>query len=134
MPGPVQGGNMKLGDATQVSRVISAEDVSEYASLIQQARTGERVPEPLIGALFSYLLGVRLPGQGTNYLKQETTFHRIACLGETLTARVEITRIRAEKHLVDLSTTCTNEAGQVIANGRALVSVRDAGAELSAHD
>jgi len=125
---------MKLGDATQVSRVISVEDVNEYASLIQQTETGEQVPEPLIGAMFSYLLGMRLPGQGTNYLKQETTFHRVAHPGETLTARVEITRIRAEKHLVDLSTTCTNETGQLIANGRALVSVRDAGIELTAHD
>ncbi len=125
---------MKLGDATQVSRAISAEDVSEYASLTQQAGIGEQVPEPLVGALFSYLLGVRLPGQGTNYLKQETTFHRAARQGETLTARVEITRIRAEKHLVDLSTTCTDEAGQLIADGRALVSVRDVGTELNAHD
>ncbi len=125
---------MKLGDATQVSRVISAEDVSEYASLTQQSGIGEQVPEPLVGALFSYLLGVRLPGQGTNYLKQETTFHRVARVGETLTARVEVTRIRAEKNLVDLSTTCTDEAGQLIADGRALVSVRDAGTEPNSHD
>jgi acyl dehydratase len=125
---------MKLGDATQVNRTISAEDVHEYASLTQHALTGEHVPEPLIGALFSYLLGVRLPGQGTNYLKQETSFHRVAHVGETLTARVEVTRIRPEKHLVDLATTCTDEGGQLIADGRALVSVRDAGTELNAHD
>lgn len=125
---------MKLGDATQVSRTFNAEDMNEYASLIQQARTGEQVPEPLIGALFSYLLGMRLPGQGTNYLKQETTFHRGAHPGETLTARVEITRIRAEKHLVDLSTTCTDEAGRLIASGRALVSARDVADELEVND
>jgi hypothetical protein len=44
---------------------------------------------------------------------------------DALTARVEITRIRPEKHLVDLSTTCTDSNGQLIASGRALVSVRD---------
>lgn len=33
------------------------------------------VPEPLIAGLFSTLLGVRLPGPGTNYLKQELGFH-----------------------------------------------------------
>jgi len=108
--------------------------MSEYAALTQQADVADRVPEPLIGALFSYLLGVRLPGQGANYLKQEIRFHRVAHVGETLTARVEITRIRPEKHLVDLSTTCTDEAGRLIASGRALVSARDVAAELEAHD
>lgn len=125
---------MKLGDSSEVRRAISARDVSEYAALTQHTACGEQVPEPLVGALFSYLLGVRLPGQGTNYLKQETRFHQVAQVGESLTARVEITRIRADKHLVDLSTTCTNEAGHLIADGRALVSVRDVGTELEAHD
>jgi len=125
---------MKLGDSAEVSRTISAQDVREYVALTQHADVGEQVPEPLVGALFSYLLGVRLPGQGTNYLKQETRFHRVAQVGETLTARVEITRIRADKHLVDLSTTCTNEAGNLIADGRALVSARDVDTELKPHD
>lgn len=116
---------MKLGDSAEVSRAIRARDVHEYAALTQHAACNAQVPEPLVGALFSYLLGVRLPGQGTNYLKQETRFHKVAEVDETLTARVEITRIRAEKHLMDLSTTCINEAGDLIADGRALVSVRD---------
>jgi len=125
---------MKLGDAAEVRRNISAEDVREYLALTQQADVDDRVPEPLIGALFSYLLGVRLPGQGANYLKQETRFHRVVHVGETLTARVEITRIRPGKHLVDLSTTCTDEAARLVASGRALVSARDVDAELEAHD
>lgn len=125
---------MRLGDAAETSRIISTEDVSEYYALTQQANVDDHVPEPLIGALFSYLLGVRLPGQGANYLKQETRFHRVARVGETLTARVEITRLRPDKHLVDLSTTCTDEKGQLIASGRALVSARDVAATLAAHD
>jgi 3-hydroxybutyryl-CoA dehydratase len=48
--------------------------------------------EPLIGALFSYLLGVRLPGYGTNYLKQEMHFLTAAPLDQPLTARVILTR------------------------------------------
>lgn len=125
---------MKLGDAMEVSRSFSAQDVSEYTELIRQATPNAHVPGPLIGALFSYLLGARLPGQGTNYLKQETRFHGRARIGEMLTARVAVTRIRAEKHLVDLSTTCTSEDGQLIADGRALVSVRDTGIELANDD
>lgn len=125
---------MKLGDAAEVSRIFSAKDLSEYAALTQPIAIADQVPEPLIGALFSYLLGVRLPGQGTNYLKQETRFHETARVGETLTARVEVTRIRSEKHLVDLSTTCTDASDRLIASGRALVSVRDVATRLEADD
>jgi 3-hydroxybutyryl-CoA dehydratase len=83
------------------------------------------VPEPLIGALFSYLLGVQLPGFGTNYLKQEMRFLAPAAPGSALTARVEVTRLRPEKHLVDLATTCRDGDGRLICEGRALVLVRD---------
>lgn len=120
---------MKLGDSAEITRSFDARDVVDYTRLSQHAVATGEVPEPLIGALFSYLLGVQLPGNGANYLKQETRFHRTARVGETLTARVEITRIRPDKHLVDLSTTCTNAEGQLLANGRALVSARDVTAE-----
>ena len=39
---------------------------------------------------------------------------------------VEITRLRPEKHLVDLATTCTDDSGDVVCRGRALVMVKDA--------
>ena len=83
------------------------------------------VPEPLLNALFSRLLGVELPGQGTNYLKQESEFFDTARVGEALTASVEITRLRPEKDLVDLRTRCVGENGKLISEGRALVYVAD---------
>ena len=125
---------MKLGDSAEVTRSFSSQDLSDYADLSQNAVARERIPEPLIGALFSYLLGVQLPGNGANYLKQETQFHRNARVGDPLTARVEITRIRSDKQLVDLSTTCKDSTGQLIATGRALVSVRDVMAGLRGRD
>lgn len=125
---------MKQGDWAEVTRSFSSEDLRDYADLSLHGIDGNLVPEPLIGALFSYLLGVRLPGNGANYLKQETRFHRTAPAGEALTARVEITRIRADKYLVDLSTTCKDSTGQLIASGRALVLVRDVTAKLCSHD
>lgn len=83
------------------------------------------MPEALVNGLFSYLLGVHLPGQGTNYLKQETDFVAPAPLGLPLVARVEITRLRPDKHLVDLATTCHTGDGALVARGRALVLARD---------
>jgi 3-hydroxybutyryl-CoA dehydratase len=116
---------MKLADFTEVTRTFSARDLHDYTALSGHAISGEQVPEPLIGALFSYLLGVKLPGMGTNYLKQETRFTATAKTGEPLTARVEITRLRPDKQLADLATTCRQGNGQIIAEGRALVYIGD---------
>ena len=115
---------MEVGNAAEVTRVFSSGEVAEFARLAGTT-PGEVVPEPLIGALFSYLLGVKLPGFGTNYLKQEMRFLAEAAPGSALTARVEITRLRPEKHLVDLATTCHDGDGRLICEGRALVLARD---------
>ena len=114
---------MKLGDNAQTTRTFSDRDLRDYIRLSGHETAGDRIPEPMIGALFSYLLGMRLPGLGTNYLKQETRYESAAATGEALTARVEITRLRPEKQLVDLATTCYRADGSVVASGRALVYV-----------
>jgi len=116
---------MKVGDSTMVTRVFNMQDLEDYTDVSGHKLSGEQIPEPLLGALFSYLLGVKLPGLGTNYLKQETEFPATARIGETLTAHVEITRLRPDKQLVDLATTCQGADGHLIANGRALVYVGD---------
>ena len=116
---------MKVGDCAEVSRTFNDQDLHDYAELSGHAVNGDCVPEPLIGALFSFLLGMKLPGMGTMYLKQETSILKDAFIEEPLTAQVEITRLRPDKYLADLSTTCRRADGQLIASGRALVYVRD---------
>ena len=116
---------MEIGATEQTSRSFAATDIVDYVALGGQMPADGEVPEPLIGAMFSYLLGVKLPGMGTMYLKQESEFKAAARVDETLVARVEITRVRSEKHLVDLRTTCHNDKGDLICDGRALVYVKD---------
>ena len=96
---------MRVGDRAEITRRFDAADLSEFAALGGHRPDDERVPGPLVNALFSRLLGMELPGQGTNYLKQDTRWLAPARLGRTLTASVEITRLRPEKNLVDLATT-----------------------------
>ncbi|MCO6188259.1 phosphate acetyltransferase [Rhizobium sp. L1K21] len=117
---------MKVGDRVEISRVFDEAALKGFEAL-----TGVKlahVPEPLIAGMISYLLGVKLPGPGTNYLKQELRYAGKAMPGEALTASVEITRLRPEKHLVDLRALCVNAAGEVICEGRSLVLARDVGA------
>lgn len=118
---------METGQSATVRRTYSAADLSAYAAL-SGAAPESQVPEPLIAALFSYLLGVKLPGSGTNYLKQELAFKAPAPLDTELTATVEITGLRPEKHLVDLWARCTAPDGTVICEGRSLVKAKDVGA------
>ena len=118
-----------LGQSATTSRTYRRADGEAFAQLAgAEDMIVAAVPEPLIGALFSYLLGVELPGSGTNYLKQEMTFLRPAPFDEMLTATVEVTRVRPDKHLVDLATVCRDASGAEICRGRALVLVKDVGA------
>ena len=115
---------MKVGSTAQVKRAFSAQDMTDYKALGGAVRESA-VPDPLIGGFFSYLLGTELPGIGTAYLKQDSDYLDCAQVGEELTARVEITKMRPEKYLVDLKTTCLGADGRVICEGHALVYVRD---------
>ena len=116
---------MKVGDFAEVSRTFSAGDLHDYSGLSGHKVTGLLVPEPLIGAMFSYLLGVKLPGMGTMYLKQETCYLHDAVIDLSLTAKVVITRLRPDKQLADLSTNCLDADSRLIASGRALVYIGD---------
>jgi acyl dehydratase len=123
-----QPGELAIGRSADLVRLYPRAQAADFAGLAGLERVPETVPEPLIGGMFSYLLGVKLPGSGTNYLKQEMTFHAPAGFDVPLRARVAITRLRPEKHLVDLETVCETLDGEVICTGRALVYVEDVGA------
>ncbi|MGH2542584.1 MAG: MaoC/PaaZ C-terminal domain-containing protein, partial [Ardenticatenaceae bacterium] len=111
--------------------VFTVQDLEVYAALTGDSSAfydGQKrlaIPGPLLGGMFSDLLGTHLPGQGTNYLKQRVVFPTPAYAGEELTATVEIVRLRPEKALVNLRTLCTNPTGQLVWMGEALVLARD---------
>lgn len=115
---------MEVGQAVEISRRFTAEDLAGFERLSGAALQGA-VPEPLIAGLVSYLLGVKLPGPGTNYLKQDLSFLAPAPLDAELTARVEITRLRPDKRVADLWATCRLPDGTLVAEGRSLVKYAD---------
>lgn len=109
------------GRSAELTRTFSTEDLAAYGVLARDAPPPGQVPEPLIAGLFSTLLGVHLPGAGTNYLKQSMSFPSQALVGELLHAVVEITSVQPEKRLVRLRTVCTGSNGRSICQGEALV-------------
>ena len=112
---------LQRGQAAVHERVFDAADLAAWARLASLPTAPTTVPGPLIAALFSYLLGERLPGHGTNYLKQSLEFHEAPRPGEALRAAVVVSRLRGDKALVDLDTTCHGADGRKLCSGRALV-------------
>lgn len=126
---------LAIGQSAKTRRTFTSVDIEEYRLLtgdsslrygLKQLNDGRpKVPGPLLGGLFSFLLGTQLPGRGTNWLKQRMEFPQPAYIDEELEAEVKVIRLRPEKALVNLSTACKNPAGDIVCEGEALVLVAD---------
>ncbi len=130
---------LAVGQSASLTRKITRADVAEYIDLLGEKNPvytapefgrslglrGAPLPGPLLGGLFSRLLGTELPGRGTNWLKQRFLFLRPAYADDELVARVRITRLRPEKELVNLRTWVSSLDGELICDGEALVWVSD---------
>lgn len=110
-----------IGRSATLTRAFTAEQIAAYNRLAGDDAPAGLVPEPLIAGLFSKLLGVDLPGPGTNYLKQQLEFSSLAAVGEEMRAQVQITAVRPDKRLVNLITTCLGADDRVVCRGQALV-------------
>jgi len=131
--------HLKLGQKATTLRTFTAADLAEYADLTGDSNplfTDEKfaqqagfdrciIPGPLLSGIFSDLLGTRLPGRGTNWLKQTVYFPAPAYVDDDIFASVKIVRLRPEKELVNLLDTCTNSSGQLVCQAQSLVLVKD---------
>ncbi len=127
---------IKLNETAEFSKTISESDVYLYAGLtgdLNPAHVNEeyaretffktRIAHGMLGAgLISTVLGTRLPGPGTVYVRQELNFLAPIRFGDTVTARVEVIEIFVEKKQVRLRTTCSRQDGTMVLDGEAIVS------------
>src|SRR5579859_7278354 len=90
----------------------------------KKSRFGRRiVPGIWSAGLISALMATKLPGPGSIYLNQTLSFRKPVFPGDTITATAEITAIRQSKGIITLKTTCTNQTGEVVVEGEAIVMV-----------
>ena len=129
--------NIKVGYSAALTRTVTEQDVTAFAELsgdinpvhldeayAQTTRFGRRIAHGMFGAsLISAVLGTLLPGQGSIYLSQTLTFLGPVYIGDTLTARVTVQKIKGEKPIVTLDTVCENERGEIVIRGEAVVLV-----------
>jgi 3-hydroxybutyryl-CoA dehydratase len=139
-PAPLTYGLIKVGDAAALSLVASAETVDHYARLTGDfnpvhvdedyaARSffKKRVAHGLIAAgLIGTVMGTRLPGPGTIYLRQELDFKSPVFLGETITAKVEVLEKFDRQEKIKLRTWVEKHDGRLVIAGSALVLFRPA--------
>jgi acyl dehydratase len=81
----------------------------------------------LITALLSAVLGMDLPGPGTVFLEQRVRFLAPVRPGDTITAALEVVRVRDDKPIITLGATVTNSQGVRVADGELVVLLRDPG-------
>ena len=111
---------IRSGDSASLSRAFTARDIAALAALTGGPVTAD-VPDALVAAMLSCLLGMHLPGPGTGWLKQTLHHHAAARRDERLTARVTVTRLRPDKRLADLDCSVHGDGGRAILSGRALM-------------
>ncbi len=129
--------NLKVGDAAEISKTIGDAEVRAFAGLTgdrnpvhldeeyaKGTRFGRRIAHGMLGAsLISAVLANELPGRGTVYLSQTLRFTAPVFLGDTVTARVTVKGVREDKPVVTLDTVCTNQRGERVVEGEAVVLV-----------
>jgi 3-hydroxybutyryl-CoA dehydratase len=128
---------LNIGDTASITRTITDEDIRAFANLsgdhnpvhlddayAQTTRFLGRIAHGMWGAsLISAVLGTRLPGPGSIYLSQTLKFLGPVYIGETLTARVTVQKVKGEKPIVTLDSVCENQRGEVVIRGEAVVLV-----------
>ena len=76
----------------------------------------------LTASLISGVLGCKLPGPGCLYVSQKVNFRAPVKIGDTVTARVSVSRLVPEKNFEELETTCHVDDTLVV-DGSALLWV-----------
>lgn len=126
--------DMEIGLARSITKTIGISEIEIFAELSEDRNPlhldedyakgtmfkGRIAHGMLSAALFSAIIGERLPGHGTIYLQQNLRFTAPVKPGDTVTATVTVTDINVAKRRVNLA--CVAAVGDnVVIKGDALV-------------
>ena len=128
--------DLLVGQTASLGKTITEADILLYAAVstdtnpihidadaAKQSIFGERIAHGMLTAgLISAVLGTRLPGPGSLYMRQSLRFAAPVKIGDTVKATVTVIALNAEKKRVTLSTVCTVR-DEVVIDGEAYVQV-----------
>lgn len=126
----------KIGESKEVSKTISETDVYLFAGIsgdfnpmhvnrveAEGSLFGRQIAHGiLVAGLLSNVIGMKLPGPGTIYMEQDIRFLKPVYIGDTVSARVEVTEVlNREKNVLRLATQIRNQDGDTVIDGFAIV-------------
>ncbi len=124
---------LSVGDEADFTKTVTGDDVTLFARVTgdtnplhvdeeaaSRSRFGGRIAHGMLTAgLISAVLGTKLPGPGCIYLSQTLRFTRPVRIGDTVTARAEVTELYPDDRRVRLKTTCVNQDDDTVLEGAA---------------
>jgi len=127
--------DIKIGDEASLTKTITEDNIMDYADLTgdrnpvhvdakqaAQSMFGERIAHGmLVAGLFSTVMGTKLPGPNSIYLGQDLKFTAPVKIGDTVKATVAVLEKRDDKRLIKLQTIATNQHGEIVIDGTALI-------------
>jgi acyl dehydratase len=127
-------GRPALGATAERSRTTSMRDVEMFSAMTgdmnplhYDAALAERSPfgglivqGGVTSGMLNAVVAEDLPGPGTVFLGVEWRFVKAVLVGETITARVEVTAVRDDKPICTLATSVRNGKGEVCLTGTAV--------------
>jgi 3-hydroxybutyryl-CoA dehydratase len=126
---------IKTGDDASLSVTITEAHIVLYAGITgdvnpvhvdaehaKESMFGERIAHGmLVAGLISAVLGTKLPGPNSIYLGQDLRFTAPVKIGDTVTVTVTVTEKRDDKRIIKLQTTVSNQRGEVVIDGNAVI-------------
>lgn len=126
---------IKVGDTANLVRTLKAEDIQLFAAMSGDVNPAHVDPEyaestqfhSIIahgmwgGALISTILGTDYPGPGTIYLSQSLKFLKPVHIGDTVHVRLTVATKDPQKRHITFDCECTNQNGDKVITGSALV-------------
>jgi 3-hydroxybutyryl-CoA dehydratase len=127
--------DLEIGQAAEFSKTVTETDVAFFGAIsgdfnplhfdaeyAAKSRFGARVAHgPLTLALSANVLGMRLPGLGTIAVTNRIEYLRPVYIGDTITSRVEVAALDRERNRATMGLTWRNQAGELVAEGEAVV-------------
>jgi acyl dehydratase len=126
---------VQVGDVARRTHEVTVRDIELFTAL-----TGDRNPvhydEELAArsrfggvvvqggvtsGLLNALVAEQLPGPGSVFLRVDWSFKAPVRPGDVITAEGRVTDVREDKPVTTLATTVTNQDGQVVLDGTAVV-------------
>jgi 3-hydroxybutyryl-CoA dehydratase len=124
-----------VGDSRSFVKTVTDEDVRLFAQVsgdhnpihlddgyAAQTRFKKRIAHgALLASYISNIIGNEIPGAGSIYLSSSLRFRAPTFVGDTVTTLATVAAIRDDKPIFTLACECSNQVGEVLCSGEAVV-------------